>query len=184
MSYNKDNDTMKAFFRGEIKSSSQGSTSRLVEIGHGMGIGHSSGSYSKYIAQLSERKKEENGSIYIGKAINEDKGTMSIVDPTETFNIGDVPKLLTTFYNVIHSMTIKIEWKNMEDNTILEQYYQIPSPHSMNYDWWNTYSSYFIGPEDLEEGDYNVKITSNDNKRGRSLKELSATIEFLVKDKN
>ncbi len=182
--YTKDNDTMKAFFRGEIKADNPNSMSRLVEIGHGTGTGHTNGSYSRYIAQLSKRQKEGNGSIYIGKAINEEKGTMSIVDPTEKFNTGDIPKLLTTFYSTINSMTIKIEWKNMENNTILEQYYQIPSPHSMNYDWWDTYSAYFIGPEDLEEGDYKVKITANGNTRVRSLKELSTTIEFSVEDKN
>lgn len=160
-----------------------GSKSRLVEIGHGVGIGHIDGSYSKYIRQLSERSKNGNGMIYLGKAINEDNGTMSIVEATEKFDIGNIPKLLVMFHNVLNGIALKVEWKNMEDELILEQYYQIPPPHSMRYDWWDTYSTYFIGPEDLEEGDYKVKITSNENTRSKQLKELSTTIKFSVEDK-
>ena len=75
-----DNNIMKSFFRGDIKMEDIDSKSRLVEIGHGIGIGHIDGSYSKYIRQLSERSKEGNGIIYLGKAISEDKSFMSIVD--------------------------------------------------------------------------------------------------------
>ncbi len=185
MSYRdgEDNNIMKSFFRGDIKMDNLGSKSRLVEIGHGIGIGHMDGSYSKYIRQLSEQSKNGNGIIYLGKAISEDKGTMSIVSPTEKFDTGNIPKLLVMFHNVLNGIMLKVEWKNMEDDVILEQYYQIPAPHSMKYDWWDTYSTYFIGPEDLEEGNYNVKITSNENTRSKQLKELSTTIKFSVEDK-
>lgn len=178
---NEDNNTMKSFFRGNIKM--ENLDSRIVEIGHGIGIGHIDGSYSRYVRQLSERSKDGNGIIYLGKAINEDKGTMSIMDPTEKFDIGNVPKLLVMFHNILNGMMLKVEWKNMEDDTILEQYYQIPSPHSMKYDWWDTYSTYFIGPENLEEGDYKVKITSNENTTSRQTKGLSTTVGFSVEDK-
>ena len=192
MSYrdSEDNNIMKSFFRGDIKIDDQGPRSKLVEIGHGIGIGHMDGSYSKYIRQLSAQSKEGNGIIYLGKAINEEKGTMSIVSPTEKFDTGNIPKLLIMFHNIINGIMLKVEWKNMDDNdndndnnnnnVILEQYYQIPSPHSMRYDWWDTYSAYFIGPEHLEEGDYKVKITSDENTRSKQIKGLSATIKFSV----
>ena len=180
-----DNDSMKAFFRGDVKIDGLGSKSRFVEIGHGIGIGLLDGSYSKYIKQLTNQSKEGNGFIYLGKAISEDKGTMSIVNDTEKFGTGDVPKLLVTFHNLINGVTIKLEWKNVDDNEdlILEQYYQIPSPHSMKYDWWDIYSAYFIGPEDLEVGDYKVEITSKENMMNGKFKELSSSIEFLVENK-
>lgn len=69
---------------------------------------------------------------------------------------------------------------DMDNDTILEQYYQIPQPHSMKYDWWDTYSTYFIGPEDLEEGNYNVKISSIESSKSKKTGELSTTIEFSV----
>lgn len=175
--YSEDNNTMKSFFRGDIKMADLGS--RLVEIGHGTGVGHVDGSYSKYM-QLSRQSKVGNGIIYLGKAINEDKGSMSIMDATEKFGIGNVPKLLVMFHNILNGIILKVEWQNMDDNIILEQYYQIPSPHSMRYDWWDTYSTYFIGPEDLEEGDYKVKITSNENTKGKQMKGLSTIIGFSV----
>ncbi len=185
MSYadREDNNIMKSFFRGNIKMEDLGSKSRLVEIGHGIGIGHVDGSYSKYINQLSKHSKEGNGIIYLGKAINEDKGKMSIMDATEKFDQGNVPKLLIMFHDIINGMILKVEWKNMDNDTILEQYYQIPSPHSMKYDWWDQYSAYFIGPEDLEEGNYKVEITSNENTRSKKMNGLSTTLEFSVKDK-
>lgn len=178
-----DNSTMKAFFSGKIKIDDIGPRSKLVEIGHGVGIGHQDGSYSQYMEQLSKRSKEGNGIIYLGKEISEDKSTMSIVNATEEFEVGNTPKLLVMFYNIINSMTIKVEWKNMNDDLILEQYYQIPLPYSMNYHWWDTYSSYFIGPEDLDEGDYKVKITSTEGPKSKyeQPKELSSTVKFSVK---
>ena len=186
MSYRdgEDNNIMKAFFRGDIKMEGLGSKSRLVEIGHGMGIGHVDGSYSKYVRQLSEHSKEGNGIIYLGKAVSEDKGKMSIIDATEKFALGEIPKLLVMFHNIINGTMLKVEWKNMDNDVILEQYYQIPSPHSMQYNWWDTYSTYFIGPENLEEGDYNVKITSNEDTRSKQIRGLSTTIEFSVESKD
>lgn len=178
-----DNNIMKSFFRGDIKIEDLGQKSRPVEIGHGIGIGHADGSYSKFVRQLSERSKEGNGIIYLGKAVNEDKGKMSIMDATEKFDSGDIPKLLVMFHNIINGIMLKVEWNNMENDVILEQYYRIPSPHSMQYNWWDTYSTYFIGPENLEEGDYNVKITSNEDTRSKQIRGLSTTIEFSVENK-
>lgn len=176
---NEDNNIMRSFFRGEIKMENIGSKSRLVEIGHGIGVGHTDGSYSKYV-QLSRQSKEGNGIIYLGKGINEDKGTMSIIDATKKFDIGNIPKLLIMFHNIINGTMLKVEWKNTDNDVILEQYYQIPPPHSMKYSWWDTYSTYFIGPEDLEEGDYKVKITSNENAKSKKTGGLSTTIGFSV----
>ncbi len=181
MSYEyEDSNIMSAFFKGKIKTQSPASKLERVEVGHGIGIGHKDGSYSQYVAQLSERSKEGNGLVYLGKAITEDKNTMSMSDETEKFDIGDVPKLLVMFYNVLNETTLKIEWKNMENENILEQYYKIPFPSSMSYSWWDKYSAYFIGPEDLEEGDYKVEIKSKEVTTGGRLQELSSTIEFSV----
>lgn len=185
MSYRdgEDNNIMKAFFRGNLKKEDLGPKSRLVEIGHGVGIGHIGGSYSTYIRQLSKQSKDGNGTIYLGKEINEDKGTMSIINATKNFDVGNVPKLLVMFHNVINGIMLKVEWKNMDNDTLLEQYYQIPQSHSMKYDWWDTYSTYFIGPEDLEEGNYNVKIASKEGSKSKKTCELSTIIEFSIKEK-
>jgi hypothetical protein len=182
MSYgdNESKDIMKAFFSGKIRIDETSSKYKNVELGHGIGIGHTHGSYSQYIKQLSERSKEGNGIIYLGKDITTDNDVMSIVDATEKFDTGDTPKLLITFYNVLNGMTVKAIWKDDSNNTILEQYYQIPLPYSMNYSWWDTYSTYFIGPDNLEEGDYKVEISSIKNVKNGQLDELSCTIEFSV----
>ncbi len=181
MSYEyEDSNIMSAFFKGKIKVQSPESKLERVEVGHGIGIGHTDGSYSQYIKQLSEQSREGNGLIYLGKSINEDKDTMSIQEETEKFNIGDIPKLLVMFHNIINEMTLKVEWKNMEDDVILDQYYKIPIPYSMNYSWWDKYSTYFIGPEDLEEGDYKVEISSKEITTSGKLTELSTTIEFSM----
>lgn len=186
MSYRdgEDNNIMKSFFRGNLKKEILDSQSRLVEIGHGIGIGHIGGSYSIYIRQLTKQSKDGNGTIYIGKEISEDKGTISIVDATKKFDIGNIPKLLVMFHSVVNGIMLKVEWKNMDmdNDTILEQYYQIPQAHSMKYDWWDTYSTYFIGPEDLEEGNYNVKISSKESSKSKKTGELSTTIEFSITD--
>ena len=184
MSYEyEDSDVMSAFFKGKIKVKDLGPKYEHVEIGHGVGIGHKDGSYSQYVKQLGERSKEGNGVIYLGKAIKEDKDTMSMSDETEKFDIGDVPKLLVMFYNVLNETTLKVVWKNIEDDeVILEQYYKIPLPYTMDYNWWNQYSTYFIGPEDLEEGDYKVEISSKEVTTSGRLTELSSTINFSVEE--
>ena len=179
-----DDNIMKAFFNGKINIKDLGPKYERIEIGHGLGIGHSNGSYSQYIKQLSERSKEGNGLMYLGKGVKTDNDVMSILDETEEFNEGDIPKLLVMFRNILNETTIKVEWKNMDNDVILEQYYQIPLPYSMNYNWWDTYSVYFIGPGDLEEGDYNIDITSREIVRNRQSKELSSSIEFSVKEKS
>lgn len=183
MSYEyESSDIMNSFFKGKIKYQSPESKYEKVEIGHGIGIGHTDGSYSIYIKQLSENSKDGNGFIYLGKSIKEDNNTMSIQDETEKFETGDIPKLLITFHDLLNDMTIKVEWKNMDDDIILDQYYQIPSPQNMNYSWWDKYSTYFIGPEDLEEGSYKIEITSKELTKGKRLTELFSTINFSVVD--
>lgn len=183
MSYEyEDNNIMKSFFSGKIEVKDLGPKYERVEIGHGIGIGHLDGSYSQYVKQLSERSKGGNGIIYLGKAIKEDKNTMSVINETEKFDTGDIPKLLVMFYNILNEITLKVEWKDTDNEVILEQYYQIPLAYSMNYNWWDIYSTYFIGPEDLEEGDYKVEITSREVARGRRSEESSSVIEFSVKN--
>lgn len=181
-----DNNTMNAFFRGKIKIKDLSSKYEHVEVGYGMGIGHREGSYSQYIEQLSKRSKDGNSLVYLGKDIKEGQNTMSIADETEKFDTGDVPKLLITFHNVLNENAIKVEWKNMDndENVILEQRYKIPSAYGMGYSWWDTYHTSFIGPEDLEEGDYKVEIISREIVRNRQPEELSSIIEFSVKDKD
>lgn len=181
MSYEyEDSNIMSAFFKGKIKVQSPSSKLERVEVGHGIGIGHKDGSYSQYVKQLSERNRDGNGLIFLGKSIHEEKDTMSINDETEKFEVGDIPKLLVMFYNVLNEMTLKIEWKNTDDETILEQYYQIPLAYSMGYGWWDTYSTYFIGPEELEEGHYKIEISSKEVTTSGRLQELSSTINFSM----
>lgn len=183
MSYEyEDSNIMSAFFHGKIKAKDIGPKYERVEIGHGIGIGHRDGSYSQYVKQLSDHSVKGNGLIYLGKTITEDKDTMSMSDETEKFDVGDIPKLLVTFHNVLNEITLKVEWKNMENETILEQYYTIPLAYTMDYNWWDQYSTYFIGPEDLEEGEYKVEISSKEITTSRRLTELSTVIEFKVRD--
>lgn len=173
-----DSNVMKAFFGGKIKINEKEPNYERVELGHGTGIGHKDGSYSQYVKQLSQQKG--NGILYLGKAIEEDKDIMSMIDETEEFNAGDIPKLLVMHNNIINEIALKVEWMDNDNETILEQQYKIPLPYSMNYYWWDTYYTYFIGPENLEEGDYKINIMSTEIVRNRQLQELSATIEFSI----
>lgn len=47
-------------------------------------------------------------------------------------------------------------------------------------DWWDLYSVYFVGPENLDKGEYKVVLEAEDIKRNK----LISTIEFSVKDKD
>lgn len=184
MSYgnNEDGNIMRAFFGGKIKVEDMSPQYEHAELGDGIGIGHTHGSYSQYIKQLSNRGKQGNGLIYLGRAIVINEDVASIVNATEQFNTGDVPKLLIMFYNVLNETTVKVAWENENNDVILEQRYQIPLPYSMNYNWWDTYSVYFTGPEDLDEGNYKVQISSRETVRNRQMNELSSTVEFSIEE--
>ena len=176
---NEDDNIMKAFFNGDIKVENLGPKYERIEVGHGLGVGHPNGSYSQYIKQL--RSRPGNCLIYTGKSVKIDNDVMSILDETEEFKEGEIPKLLITFYNILNEKTIKVEWKNMENDVILKQRYITPIPYAMNYSWWDTYGVYFIGPDNLEEGDYKIDITLREIVRDRKLEEMSPTIQFLIK---
>ena len=87
-------------------------------------------------------------------------------------------------------MSLKVIWKDSNDDTILEQYYNIPAAHSMNYDWWGSYGILFIGPEDLDEGNYMVEIISEEiisreytiSDKKDNIKTFSASLEFSVEN--
>lgn len=175
---NRETDTMSAFFRGKLTTNTIKSQPKMVELGHGKGVGHTDGSYDQYIKQLYEKSSKGNGLIYIGKTIDKEK--MSIPDLNDKFKPAEIPKLLIMYYNILNRTHIKVEWKDMDNETILNQYYEIPSAHSMNYDWWDSYGVYFIGPEDLEEGNYKVDITSTELGAGDNRKVLKALINFSV----
>jgi hypothetical protein len=184
MSYdNRNTDTMSAFFRGKLKD--EISTSKepdIVELGHGVGIEHKYGTYSQYVKQLIEQNAKGNGTIYLGKAIKTDKNTLSIQDPTDKFSAEDVPKLLIMFNTILSPIQIHVIWKDSNGDKILDQYYDIPSAHSNNYDWWDSYGVLFIGPEDLEYGDYKIEITSKEFGMEDKIKVLSTSVEFSVTD--
>jgi len=181
-------DTMRSFFSGKFNSEiAKGHNT--VELGHGIGIGHKDGAYSQYVKALSERTTKGNGAVYLGKAIKEeqfglstDKNIFSIQDPTDEFTVGDVPKLLIMFNTVLNTIRLKVAWKDSDDDIILDQYYDIPTAYSMKYDWWDSYSVYFIGPEDLDEGNYNIEITSKEFGVEDKTKVLSTLVEFSVFD--
>lgn len=185
MNYNNRNiDTMSAFFSGkhrdDITSSSK--EPKMVELGHGTGIGHKDGTYGQYVKQLIEQRIKGNGTIYLGKAIKTDRSILSIQDPTDKFSAEDVPKLLIMFNTILNPIQIQVVWKNSNDDEILDQYYEIPPAHGNNYDWWDLYSVYFVGPENLEYGDYKIEITSKEYGIDDKIKILSAFVEFSVAD--
>lgn len=186
---NKDStEVMKSFFSGRIKY--EAPKPKLVELGDGKGIGHTRGSYSQYVEALREQAIKGNGIIYIGKSVITDKEVFSIPNPTDKFSVGDVPHILITYGNIINGIQLKVVWKDSNDETIVEQYYNIPDPYSVGSDWWDQYSVYFMGPEDLEEGDYRVDIISEEiisrehtiGEKKDNIKTLSASLEFSVVD--
>lgn len=192
MTYQEDNNIMKAFFGGKISINDLSrSTAKRVELGHGKGIGHKYGSYSRYIEKLSEQVTKGNGIISIGKSVIE-KDIFSMPNPTDKFAIGDVPHLLIMYNNIIDDILLKVTWKDSDADSILEQYYEIPRAYSMGNDWWDSYGIYFIGPEDLEEGDYSVEVTSQEmitreptiGEKEDNIKTLTASLEFSVEDKS
>lgn len=174
-------DIMSAFFKGKISIDDiSGPKSKMVELGKGNGIGHIHGSYSQYIKILRERVPKENGIISIGKSVIEKDNIFSMPDITDKFTVGDVPHILIMHYNIINPITVKVLWKNSEDEIISDQYYEICGAHSLNYDWWEQYGTYFIGPENLEEGNYNVEIISTEVGREDIIKNLVASLDFTV----
>lgn len=182
-------DTMKSFFGGKIKNEAPKSP-RLVELGHGKGIGHVRGTYNEYIEKLSEQKVKGNGLISIGKAVIE-KDVFSMPNPTDKFTLGDIPKLLITYGSIINGIQLKVSWKDSSNDIILEQFYNIPSPYSMGNDWWDSYGILFLGP-DLEEGNYKVEIISEEiisreytiGEKRDNIKTLKASLEFSVEAKD
>jgi hypothetical protein len=171
-------DIMRAFFSGKLKNDIEdASKSKIVELGNSIGIGHKDGTYSQYIKQLEEQITKGNGVIYLGKSVKTDKNTLSIQDPTDNFSTKDVPKLILMFNTILNPIQIQVLWKDSKDSKILDQHYSIPSAHSNNYDWWDSFSVLFIGPENLERGSYKIDITSKD-----TTKVLSTSIEFSVTD--
>ena len=190
MVYNNEDSTevMKSFFSGRIKY--EAPKSKLVELGDGKGIGHARGSYSQYVMALREQAPKGNGTISIGKSIVTDKEIFSTQNPTDKFSVGDVPHILITYGNIINGIQLKVIWKDSNDETILEQFYDIPVPYSVGSDWWDQYSVYFTGPEDIEEGDYRVDIISEEiisrehtiGEKKDNIKTLSASLEFSVVD--
>jgi len=185
MSYdNRNKDVMSAFFSGKLKNeiASTFKEPKMVELGHGAGIGHKDGTYGQYVKQLNEQIIKGNGTIYLGKTIKTEKNTLSIQDPTDKFSTGDIPKLLIMFNAILNPIRIQVIWKDSNDTKILDQYYEIPSARSNDYDWWDSYSAYFVGPENLEYGHYKVGITSKEFGMEDNTKVLSTSIEFSVTD--
>lgn len=192
----KNANVMEALFSNKLDLSDISSKYKMVELGHGVGIGHIDGSYSQYIKALSEHAGKGNGIVYIGKSIEIDKDVLSdksekhknnknklfIQDPTDKFSPGDIPKILIMFYNILNQTNIKVLWKDSNNDIILEQYYEIPSAHSLNYDWWDQYTLYFIGPENLEEGNYKIDITSTTLGVEDKIITLTTSLEFFVED--
>lgn len=176
MVYN-NNDIMKEVFGGRAKADKR--ELNLVDQGHGIGIGRVGGSYDLYVRQLRKNTNKENGVIYIGKDIDTSTNTPSIINSTIEFTVGDIPKLLIVFHSLINELRIKTTWQEKGSyDIILESFYKIPSPYNASYDWWDLYSVYFIGPEKLEEGEYQVVLEAADIKRNN----MSSTVEFTIID--
>lgn len=203
--YDENINTMEAFFRGKLKlEDSLKAKNKVVELGHGKGIEHLYGSYSQYIKKLSEQSTKGNGIIYLGKYVTEqepelkhvlksklesklksnlsNQDVFSISDSTDKFTSEEIPKVLIMFYNILNEISIKLTWKDSDNDTILEQYYEIPSAYSMQYDWWDQYGVYFIGPENLEEGNYIIEVTSTSYSADNKRITLTTSLEFTVID--
>lgn len=174
-------EVMSRFFRGKLKINTD---YMIGEYGHGMGIGNKYDSYEIYKKKLSEKVNQENGKTYIGKDINMGPNSLSIVDPATEFAIGETPKVLIMFYNILYGISIRSLWKDDRENIVLGQLYDIPSPYSMQYSWWDIYGAYFIGPEDLEEGNYKVQLVSYENGIKNIRRIMSSNIEFSVLNTN
>lgn len=172
-----ENNTMNQIFNSRVKVNKFEPS--LVERGYGVGIGHIGGSYALYMRQLRENASVDSGAVHIGKSINLNTKTPTIINPTTDFVIGEIPKVLIELNTFINELFVKATWqdKNSED-VILESFYNIPSPYGKDYDWWDLYSVYFIGPENLDEGEYKVVLEAEDIKRNK----LISTVEFSVKD--
>jgi hypothetical protein len=189
MYYEKDINVMKAFFEGRVKNEIP--KHKVVELGHGKGIGHVQSSYNQYIKALSEQRIKGNGFISIGKSVIE-KDIFSMPNPTDEFVIGDVPKLLITYGNIINDILLKVAWKDSNDDIILEEYYEIPSAYSMGNSWWDSYGVLFIGPEELEEGDYKVEIISEEmiskeytmREKKDNIKSFSTSLGFSIENQS
>lgn len=173
---NEEDYTMSQIFGGRIKVYRQ--ELDLAEQGYGVGIGHIGGSYALYMRQLRENANIENSTIYLGKDINLNTSNPTIINPTIEFAIGDVPKILIDLHSLIDELFVNVMWRyNGSEDIILKSFYKIPSPYGKNYDWWDLYSVYFIGPENLGEGEYQVVLEAEDIKRNKSI----STVEFSVK---
>lgn len=177
MSHGREEDnTMSQMFGGRIKIYRR--ELDLVEQGYGIGIGHEYGSYALYMAQLRKNANIENGVTYLGKDIDLNTSTPTIVNPTVEFVIGDIPKILIEFHSLIDELFVNVIWRyNGSEDTILKSFYKVPSPYGKSYDWWDLYSVYFIGPENLGEGEYQVVLEAEDIKKNK----LVSTVEFSVK---
>jgi len=164
-------DTMKEFFLKNVIIEND-YNKPVIDYGQGFAIG-AFGTYELYKRSLSANGQHRL--VYMGKDIDMD--TLSIVNSTTEFLVGDIPKILIKFTNLTGSMTIRALWQNDEEEIILESYYNIPAAYAKRYDWWNIYLVTFKGPENLQEGNYKVILLSEDviNKL-----KLSATVEFTV----
>ncbi len=183
MSYDdRHTDIMSAFFNGKLREeiTNLSKEPKMVELGHGGGIGHKDGTYDQYVKQLRDQAKKGNGSIELGKAIKTEKDTLSIQDPTDKFSTDDVPKLLIMFNTILNPIQLQVIWKDSNNEKILDQYYEIPPAHGNDYDWWDSYGVWFIGPEELDEGDYKIEITSKEFGIEDKIKTSKALIEFSV----
>jgi hypothetical protein len=183
MSYDRDINVMEQFFGGRINAPEmKKSEPRMVELGHGTGIGHKDGSYTEYNAALYHQASKGNGIISIGKSVNIDnnKNLLTMDDSTDKFSFSDVPHVLIMFYNIVNETRLKVLWMDHSGDIIVDQYYKIPSSYSMGNSWWDQYGVYFIGPEDLDEGDYKVEITSTSLGAENRIKSLTATLKFSV----
>ncbi len=171
-----EDNTMSQIFGGHIKIYRR--ELDLAEQGYGVGIGHVGGSYALYMIQLRKNANIENGVIYLGKDINLNTSTPTIVNPTIEFAIGDIPNILIEFHSLIDELFVNVIWRyNGSEDTILKSSYKIPSPYGKSYDWWDLYSVHFVGPENLGEGEYQVVLEAEDIKKNK----LMSTVEFSVK---
>jgi hypothetical protein len=158
-------DIMSAMFSGKIKLESQEEKYINAELGHGIGIGNSAGSYNSYIQRLRQQVAQ-NPSIYIGKNILVNGDKISIDDSSQEFSLEkmkegskQIPVVLVMYYNLLNETTIKLAWKNLQGEILSHSFYNIQRASDVGYRWWDMSGAYFYAPENLSVGDYQVDIS-------------------------
>lgn len=174
--YGTDPDTMKNFFSGKLKEEIDFINKKLEYDNTGLLIemkGKEHGSYQLFSAIQNEEKntfKTLLTDVTTDTSINVD--TTNIKTKT-IFKIGEIPKLLITYQNIMNAKELLINWnyspisnrpyeKSTEYRKIYTGFYIIPPARDSGYHWFEQYAIEFNGPIIEAKGTYNIEINEKD----------------------